>query len=226
VNAAARLAAEAFTSVPPKCDIKLPKDAAPRKVDAREVYIKPTTKKTAVVYVAYPGTDVFNRSDRAPLDVLDTILTGMNVPGNWLHEELRGKGLVYEVHAYSLLGLRPGYVAAQAVCQPEKVPEVVRIIEADMARAVRDPFTPTEVDPARATLLVGRQLARETIDGWAFETAVDEVLGLGYEFPQQEIEDIRAVRPQAVARVAQQYLTKPVIVVLTSDPDAAEAIRK
>jgi len=223
---AAHYAANAVGSLPPNRALVFPKDVPPRKVAAREVYIKATEKDTAVVYVAYPGMDIYNVRDRFAMDVLNTIVAGYEMPGGWLHEELRGKGLVYEVHAFSMEGLRPGYFAAMAVCQPAMVPQVVQIIEAGMVRAMREDFTDEQMAAPRATVITAKELGRETLDGWAFEAALDECLGLGYTFPREEIEAIRRVRPEDVMRVAREYLKAPVIVVLTSDPAAAEAIRK
>jgi len=224
---AANRVAAAVGSLPPGKDLVFPKNVAARKVAAREVYVKPTEKKgAAVVYVAYPGIDIYNVRDRFALDCLDRILTGYDMPSGGLHEELRGRGLVYEVHAFSMEGLRPGYVAAMAICQPGRVPEVVRLIEEAMGRAAAEKFGDADLAAARATIITGRQLSRETIDGAAFEAAVDEALGLEYDFPDKEIEMIRQVTGADVLRVAREYLKKPVIVVLTADPAAAEAIRK
>ena len=190
------------------------------------MYIKPSEKGAAIVYVAYPGTDIYNVRDRFPMDVLDTVVSGYRMPSGWLHEELRGKGLVYEVHAYSVTGLLPGCFAAYAVCQPEKAAEVARTIESAMKRAASHRFEEKELAPARATIITAKELGRETVDGWAFEAAIDEVLGLGAEFAREEIERIRAVTPEGVQRVAREYLQTPVIIVVTSDAKAAEAIRK
>jgi zinc protease len=170
--------------------------------------------------------DIYNVRDRFAMDILDTIVSGYQMPAGWLHEELRGKGLVYEVHAFSMEGLRPGYFAAMAVCQPAKAAEVVGIIEAAMKRATTEVFTEEVLAPARATVITSKQLGRETIAGQAFESAVDEVLGLGYGFAREEIGRLRQVRPEDVSRVAREYLKTPVIVVVTSDPAAAEAVRK
>jgi len=223
--AAARYVAEAVKGLPVRPDLSFPQDLPPRKTDGREVYIKGTQKDSAIVFVAYPGTDIYNVRDRFDLDLLDTVVSGYQMPSGWLHEELRGKGLVYEVHAWSLAGLRPGYFTAMAVCQPEKVPEVVGIIEKAMARARKESYTAEQLEPARATVITAKELGRETIDGWAFEAAVDEALGLGYGFAREELQRIRQVEPADVARVARQYLTQPVIVVVTGDPKAAEAVR-
>ncbi len=222
----ARHVADAVEDLQARPDLAFPRDVPPRQTDGREVYIKGTQKDSAIVHVAYPGTDIYNSRDRFALDVLDTVVSGYRMPSGWLHEQLRGKGLVYEVHAWSLAGLRPGYVTSMAVCQPQKVPEVVGIIENAMARARKETYTPEQLRPARATIVTAKELGRETVDGWAFEAAIDEVLGLGYAFAREELNRIRAVEPGDVRRVARQYLTQPVIVVVTGDPTAAEAVRE
>jgi zinc protease len=218
--------ADAFGGLAANPRLQFPKNAPARPVPSREVYIKPTEKDAAVVYVAYPGMDIYNVRDRFAMDVLDTVVSGYQMPSGWLHEDLRSRGLVYEVHAYSMEGLRPGYFTAMAVCRPQTVPEVVKIIEADFARATQESFTEAQLQPARATIITAKELGRETIEGWAFEAAVDEALGLGYGFARQEIDEIRKVKTEDVSRVARQYLKKPVIVILTGDPAAAEAVRK
>jgi len=222
----AKHVAEAVEDLAPRPDLSFPRDVPPRKTDGREVYIKGTQKSSAIVYVAYPGTDIYNLRDRFAIDLLDTVVSGYRMPSGWLHEELRGKGLVYEVHAWSLSGLRPGYVTSMAVCQPEKVPEVVGIIEKAMARARKETYTPAQLEPARATIVTAKELGRETIDGWALEAAIDEALGLGHDFAREELKRIRAVQPPDVARVARKYLTRPVIVVVTGDPETAKAVRE
>lgn len=223
---AARHVAAAVEKLPANKALAFPTDQPPRKVPAREVYIKPTEKKAAIVYVAYPGMDVYNVRDRFPMDVLDTVISGYQMPSGWLHEELRGKGLVYEVHAFSRLGLRPGYFTARAVCQPEKVPEVVAIIENDFLRATRETFTPEQLGPAKATIVTAMELGRETVDQAALESAVSEAVGLGYGFPREEANRIRQVQADDLSRVAREYFKKPVIVILTSDEKKAEEIRK
>ena len=103
---------------------------------------------------------------------------------------------------------------------------MVRIIERDMKRATTENYTAAQMAPARATVITAKELGRETLDGWAFEAAVNECLGLGYNFLREETQRLREVRPEDVIRVAREYLKAPVVVVVTSDPVAAEAIRK
>ncbi len=224
-EAVATAAEKAFAKLPKAFTPAVPPEAAPRKVEAREVHVQATEKPGAVVFVAYPGFDLHNVDARIPMKVLDTLVSGYRMPGGWLHEELRGRGLVYVVHAYAMAGLRPGYFAAYAMCQAEKVPEVVSVIEEKMARARTEQWTADQLAPARATIITAEALGRETIAGWAFEAALNECLCLGYAFARREIDLVRAVTPDDVHRVAERYLGRPVIAILTSDPAAAETLK-
>jgi len=222
----AHYAARAVEGLAPTPALRFPKDVPPRKGSAREVYVKPSTKESAIVYVAYPGIDVYNVRDRSAMELLDTVMGGYQMPSGWLHEELRGKGLVYEVHTIEMAGLLPGYYGAYAICQPAKVPEVVGIIEAAMKRATTEKFPETDLGPARATILTAKESGRETLDGWALESALNQALGLGYNFPQEDVQRLNQAKPEDVARVAREFLKNPVICVLTNDAAAAETIRK
>jgi predicted Zn-dependent peptidase len=95
-----------------------------------------------------------------------------------------------------------------------------------MDRARRENFSDAQLAPAIATVVTALELGRETVEAAALEAAVDEALGLGFAFPREEIERIRQVRPEDVIRVAREYLKAPVVCVVTSNPAAAEAIRK
>jgi zinc protease len=217
---------KALENLPANKTLSFPKDLPPRKVAERQVVIKPSEKPGAIVYVAYPGTDLYNVRDRFGLNILTSIASGFQMPGDWLFKVLRSQGLVYEVEAYSLEGLRPGYIAARALCQPQTVPQVVKIIEATLAKAREKPLTDEELQAGRAAVITEKELGRETLDQWAFEAALDEILGLGFNFPREEIDRIRKVQGEDVSRVARDYLKKPIIVIVTHDPAAAEEVRK
>jgi zinc protease len=169
---------------------------------------------------------MYDVRDRSALELLDTVMGGYEMPSGWLHEELRGKGLVYEVHSVEMSGLLPGYYGAYAICQPAKVPEVVGIIEAAMKRAIAEKFPESDLAPARATILTAKEGGRETLEGRALESALNQALGLGYNFPEEDVQRLKQAKPEDVARVARELLKTPIICVLTSDAAAAEPIRK
>src|SRR5262249_2191211 len=78
--------------------------------------VKQTQKQVAAI--SFPGTTLTNLADRYPLPILDGIVSGLDLPAGWLHNELRGQQLVYVVHAFSWLGLESGYFGIYAATQP------------------------------------------------------------------------------------------------------------
>ena len=225
---AANHVAAAVESLPPRADLVFPTDQTPRKVMGREVYIKSSEKAAAIVLVGYPGTDVYDLRDRFAMDVLEALLGGGGGPtsGGRLGQAFQEKGLTAGFRVVSLRGLRPGYFAVRAICRPEEVPDVVRVIESVMARAAREPFAEADVAAARQAVIALRERRRESLDGWALEAATDEAIGLGCRFGDEEIDRLGKVQPEDVQRVARRMFVMPVICVVTSDPEAAEAIRR
>ena len=90
---------------------------------------------------------------------------------------------------------------------------------------VRGSETTPEMRTA-AAIVTAKESSRETLDGWAFGAALDQALGLGFNAAQEEIRRVRQTKPEDVSRVAKEFLKQPVICIVTSDPAAAEAVRK
>ena len=67
--------------------------------------------------------------------VLRAILNGYSTPGGWLHNELRGEGLVYYVQSSELTGPVPGYFVVTSQPQADKLDEVVQRIRRNLDRA-------------------------------------------------------------------------------------------
>ncbi len=122
-------------------------------LSAPELYIlkKSADRNAAGIALSFPGMTVRDKSDRALMAVLDTIISGYRYPTGWLHEALRGgnRNLVYEVHAINQPGLLPGAFQIYAACQPDKVDEVYRIITEQLDKARAGQFTPEELDAPR-----------------------------------------------------------------------------
>ncbi|MFP4052973.1 MAG: M16 family metallopeptidase [Phycisphaerae bacterium] len=199
-----------------------------RKVDSDgEVYVKATAEevKQAGVMLAVPGMEVTN-DDRFAITVLDTIMSGYRLPSGWLHSELRGKGLVYSVHAYNWAALVDGAFIARAGCQPSKVPEVLDILEKNFDRALS--YTPTETEIKRAVnvILTAEVLGNQSMAALSMQAALDELYGFGYDFQSKLAERYRQVTPADVRRVAKKYLAPPrVKVVVTPTPENVKDAR-
>lgn len=189
-----------------------------------KLFILKTTNKVAGIVLAVRGMKIKDE-DRYPITVLDTIISGYHLPSGWLHDELRGKELVYVVHAYNWPGadVEAGAFMVEAACQPEKVPEVVRIIEKNLRKATTYKPTQREIDRAVNVILTAELLDNQAISALSMSAALDELYGFGYDFRRKLEQRYRKVTPEDVRRVAKKYLTRPhIVVVTTPQPELAK----
>ena len=178
--------------------------------------VKQTPKQGAAVYVGYPGLRLTEVDDRDALDVLRQIV-GSNT--GWLHEELRGRGLVYYAWGINFAGLLPGYFAATAQCESEKVEEVLEAIQEQLGKARRGEFSEEEVARAKSKRVNAEVLQKQTNADAAMTAALDELYGFGYAWSEGSADRIMSVTLAEVQRVADKYLGRPAtIAVVTSEP--------
>jgi len=197
---------------PPATFPSIPAEPVPTQMRRQ---VKHTQKQVAALYVGFPGTTMANLEDRYPLYLLDAIVSGIGFPGGWLHTELRGKQLVYVVHAMNWLGLEPGYFGIIAATQPEKVDEVVGIILQNMEKARAGDFSDEEVARAKDLALIAERLERQTNDQLSRDAALNELYGLGYDFSEHDKARLGKVTRADIQRVARTYLHHPTIVITT-----------
>jgi zinc protease len=194
---------------------------APRKIpEMQDWHVERSSDEVAGITVGAPGMTLSQLDDRLAMDVLDTIISGWRLPSGWLHEELRGKQLVYVVHALNWAGLAPGTFEVYAACQPAKAREVVDIIVRDLRKA--SAYTPTreEIDLAVNTILTAELLENQDVSSLALSAALDELYGFGYDFRSRMEKLYRQVTPADVLRVGEKYLSDGyLIAVTTPQPD-------
>ncbi|MGE3536329.1 MAG: M16 family metallopeptidase [Candidatus Tectimicrobiota bacterium] len=188
--------------------------AEPLPTQTRRV-AKPTQKQIAGIFMGFPGTTLSNLADRYPLHLLDAIVSGLDLPGGWLHQELRGQQLVYVVHAFNWLGLESGYFGIYAGTQPDRAEYVVETILQTLQKARDGQISEDELKRAKQMALVTARLHRQTNDQRASDMALNELYGLGYDFSARNEAYLRQVSLADVHRVAQTYLHHPSIVITT-----------
>lgn len=202
--------------------VEAPSNVQPRKIAAQEIYPQKSEKPGATVIVGYAGVDLFDMNDRFAMDVFDTICSGYYMPRGWLHDTLRGQSLVYAVHFSGRAGLLPGYYRAAALCEPDKVTRVTRLMM-DLLTMGRDyAYTEAELSRAKTTILTAREMERQTPEAIAMMMTFDELYGLGYDFEQKYAERIKAVTADDVRRVAGKFIGPPVICITTPQPEAVD----
>jgi len=181
-----------------------------------KLHVLKTDNKQAGIIVAAGGMTIDNVRDRLAMNVLDTVISGYNLPSGWLHTELRGKRLVYVVHAYNWAGLKPGAFVTYAGCEPQNAKQVVKIILKNLRRAAK--YTPTqkEIDLAVNSILTAEVLQSQTMGDLAMSAALDELYGLGHDFHKKQEKLYRAITPKDVAAVAKRYLSGGFAVFVTT----------
>jgi len=180
----------------------------------------------AAITVAAPGMTLANLDDRFAITVLDTIISGYDLPSGWLHKELRGKRLVYGVHAYNWAGLAPGAFVTSAACQPDKAGEVVEIIKRNLGRAANYKPTPQEIKQAVNSILTAELLENQAMEELAMSAALDELYGFGYDFRSRLEGLYRKVTPDDVLRVGRKYLGGDyVVMVVTPKPELLDSAK-
>ena len=184
-------------------------------------HLKNQKKNTGMVLISFPTVSVKDEQTRATLDVLDAILTGGGSAGGRLHEELRGKQLVYYVFGIQMTGFAPGYFTFLAQTRPEDVPEVVQRIRENLDR-IRDKGIPAdEFEKAKAKLVIAHALRNTTPVERAFQASVDELYGLGYDYEKSYPERIARVTVDDVVGAVKKYFAHG-ITVTTSPEEAPE----
>ncbi len=223
VEEARKLVSEAFKSTPSNTAAAIA-EFPQRKVSEKvELHVLKTPHKAAGIMVAAPGMKVTNIKDRVAITVLDTIISGYQLPSGWLHSELRGKRLVYVVHAYNWAGLQPGAFVTYAVGQPQNAKEIVDIILANLRKASQ--YTPTqeEIDIAVNTILTADALGNQSAGSISMSSALDELYGFGHDFRIKIQQEYRKVTPADVERVGKKYLSGGyVVTVTTPQPELLE----
>jgi zinc protease len=173
---------------------------------------------TAMVLLGYPTVSALDQETRAKLDVFDSILTGGSGAGGRLFHELRGEGLVYYVFGIEFTGQAPGYFLFMAQTRPETVDEVVNRIQANVKRLADEGISPDEFELAKQKLIAAHAQRNVTPASQAFQAAVDELYGLGYDNDKSYEARINKVTVADLQALAKDYFQNAVIA--TSSPAA------
>ncbi len=181
--------------------------------------IFPTDRKIAAIYMGYPGMTVDNVEDRYPMEVLDAVTSGIYYPGGWLHTQLRGRELVYVVHAFNWMGLDPGYFGIYAATTPEQLEEAVSLIIEQMGRLKSEDIPDDELEKAKGIAVTMEKLRYEPNYDQALRSSLNELYGLGHDFHRKHEERIQAVTEAEIKRVAEKYLNHYLLITALPDED-------
>lgn len=170
-------------------------------------------KTSAAILVGYNGLTLADH-DRPVVDVLDAIVSGIRYPSGWLHDALRGgdKSLVYLVHAYPAFGIDGGYFGIVAQTTLDNCEEVIKIITDKMALIQDIEVDPTILERAKMMCITTHDISLERIASQASSAAVNQILGLGYDYDSRYVDLIQRVSAGDVLRVAKRLFSHHLIV--------------
>jgi zinc protease len=196
----------------------------PPTVNVERVEVQKTEQQLAGVVIGFKSSTLIGDVTWFPLTVVDTMTSGFGYPTGYLFDTLRGKGLVYVVHADTSPGViekYPGAFYVYAGCDPKNVNEVVDLILENVARCQG---TDQEMqldwfDRSKQLIITGDAINQQTPEDQASTAALDEVYGLGYDFHSQFADKIKAVTIDDVRQIAKARLSECVVTVSTPLPD-------
>jgi zinc protease len=193
-------------------------------VNVERVEVNKTEQALAGVVIGFKANSVIGEPATFPIAVGDTMASGYNYGAGYLYEILRGRGLVYVVHAVNSPGRSPrlpGSFFVYAGCEPSKVNEVIDVIVENVARLQGTPKDANEdwFRRSKDLVVVAEAMETETPSAQAEQAALDELYGLGYNWHQQFADKIRAVQFPEVQRAARERLTECVVTVSTPQPE-------
>jgi predicted Zn-dependent peptidase len=187
----------------PATDVKSVEIAWEPKATEKEVTLT-GGMNIAWLFVGFPAPGVESR-DYAAMKLVQAIL-GEGLSSRLFTEIREKRSLAYELGAMYPVLRGPSHMLAYTITKPEQVGAARKQLLREVERLKKDGVGSVELQESRLKVIGNYLLERETNTGKAFNLALAEVIGVGYEFDQNFIREIEAVTPKEVQDVAQRYL--------------------
>ena len=182
-----------------------------------------TSKPLAAVQIGLGPSATPGATRRSPdypaLTVLAKVFS--DFPAGWLEAQLRGSegdGLAYAVWSYQFSGIVPGCFVIGYNTKPAQVSETLRRTFATIERARNDIVDDETLARARAAVLAGEFIGKQSNSDRAADAALNELYDLPLDEPERFMAEVRGLDGDMLQIVARMYLQNPVILVLTDKP--------
>lgn len=166
---------------------------------------KQSDKSSAALFIGTNGLDLHDPR-RPILDVLDAVLAGASYPGGRLFEALRGgqEDLVYVVSATPFYGMRAGFFGVVTQTTMGNLARVEGIVLDHLKRLQTEPVPDRELTTAKDMLLIAHEMGKESLEAQAADAALNEALGLGWDYESRYPDLVRAVTSTQVQELARE----------------------
>jgi zinc protease len=183
-------------SLPKRPSLEIPKDELKKKSFKMD-------KDQTLLMVGFKTVGI-NNPDKYPLDVLDTLLSGMS---GRLFASIREKSAVsYTLGCVQKLGIDTGFMLFYVATTKNKL-ELTKEKLFNEIKLIRDTVvTDEELDSAKTEMLSGYKMLMQTNTAYSFQSALDELCALGYDNLYKYEDQIKKVTKLDIKRVADKYL--------------------
>ncbi len=196
-------------------DFVLPTPPAPEPLDSPRFLNLKREKQQDHIVLGFPGTTI-SSPERYPLEVLNAILSGQ---GGRLFIDLRDKeSLAYSVTSFLGLGLDYGSFAFYVACAPEKKNKAQKALWKEIYRVLEEPVDDAELERAKKWLIGKYEIGLQTNGAQAMDMALNELYGLGYNYPSEYIKQIEKVTSAQVMDAAKKFLNTEAYVLVIVGP--------
>lgn len=142
--------------------------------------------------------------DRIPLEVLNGALSGQD---GRLFRILRDeRSLAYAVTSFMLLYPKKSVLIFYIACSPEKEKEAISGFFEILKEIKEKGLTEEELERAKNRLLGRHRISLQSNIAKAEDMAVNEVLGLGWDYSQKYEEELKKISSKEVKEVIERYL--------------------
>lgn len=145
-----------------------------------------------------------NNPDKYPLDLLDILFSGMS---GRLFQAIRAKsGLSYTLGCEQKIGIDTGFLLFYVATTKDRLSEARDKLYAEIKTIKDIPVSEEELDFAKREVLSNYKMAMQTNAAYSFQSALDELYGLGYDNLYKYEDEIKRVTKEDIKRVANKYL--------------------
>ncbi len=169
-------------------------------------------KRQAVVMIGFKGSSLYNE-DRFPLQLLSSLFSGGS---GRLYSQIRQKeGLAYTLGTFGMVGLDTGAFIFYAATTPQNANHVKTSIISQIQQISAGKITEEEISAAKKSLVTKYQLSIQSNGGFALQTGLDELYGLGYDYHIHYPDVINSISKKDLIIAAKKYfkLNKSVTVI-------------
>ncbi|MBU4200348.1 MAG: insulinase family protein [Verrucomicrobia bacterium] len=178
-------------------------------------------REQAIILAGFPGIAILDERADA-LSILQQALNGLS---SELVISIRDKqGLAYYAGAFQQSGIDPGCFAFYAGTRASALDRVEVLIRNEIQRVTLQGIRQDELDRARQKLVTDHAQRLQLNGELAFECALNELYGRGYEYSLKMEQRLLAVTREAVREAAASILNtnRMAIAIVEPEPDTTE----